>query len=1307
MGIFDYARANLQKVAAVAGIPAGIVAAEQNAGMDNTTPLGPGTPIAPSDGFSTTPRAFDYRSGYNIAGKPRINAAVSFPTMRAVIDAYDVAQICITHRIDSIRSYDWSLSPVPGVTDDMDSAIQLATRILDRLDPSDPDLGFEGWLSKYLWDVLAFDAGALYRVRNRGGQVMGLRVIDGTTIAPLLDAWGNKPGYDYESGTWAPAYLQYVQGMTWDWLTVRDMIYAPFRPISNTPYGRAPIETILLNANTDIRFQVYFLQRFTAGNVPEGFAVSPDTWTPEQIEQWQNKWDAFLQGDQNILSQIKWVPPGTTFEFPNKHEFTSDFPEYLMRKTASAYHVSPNELGFTEDVNRSTGDVQVSVQERVGDLPLMKHVQGILTRFLRDDLGMPLQFKFNTGNDDADNLALAESDKIYIDMGAVSPSDIAEMRFGIIDDEGQRVPRFVMTPQGPVPLSTIIAASAPVNAETAAPVPGTVQPGSIEPAALAPGSVQALDKRALEAAPARPTIVKLDDAGRAEIGTFRRFAKARIRAGAWRDFEFKHVDGVTAHRLNVAGYAEIRKAEGVPTVAGLALRAADTGRVLMLQRALDPDDPAAGAWEFPGGHVEPGESVLEAACREWSEEVGQPVPAGTLGGEWISSNGKYAGHVWEVESESCCTPHDRSGGLVNPDDPDGDAVEAVAWWNPADLVGNPAVRAELADDLAFVLRALHPVGMPSESALTEAIIEDPDLGVGEAVAMAERIDASGELVKDEHIGGRTLIDSPGHAPFVPLAEILADGTPVDDMLLPADGDDVDPFVKAAWRDSSAHAPQHEYDVIITDAYVDRVRDALLQLVSDSDVSDVITTLAAQLDATVEAQSGLTKADGDFEQIDETGKNVGRISRADAARIMYGDNSPQHLKALAREQAAAGVKPVAEQKLIDIVTQIREDGFTSGLHAAAEQLAAHSVTVGADLVPTVDVDWAKWKPGDTIALGEVAAGALRQTLADIGITVRGVTDSVLDTIGNRIGDGLLAGDSVATIERRIRDELGGVPGKVSYRAERIAHTEVARAQTSASMLVYESMGVTEYEVLLADGACDECVEIAAAGPYPLNDPTGRVPIHPLCRCADAPVASSIDPDRIETVDAAEPDGTESADFVSPDPEWVATVPDDIQPEDREALTQWTTEHDPIQQRLRGLTDAYDGPPFTERIERMDRVMQSHVLPHDMQLFRVERSEAAFGVRDSSELQELIGREFVWNGFTATTYPDNPDVKPGYLEYGVTILAPAGTHGVAIQGLSVAPDEKEVLLDRGLTVRLVEVTKDPTGHTTSLVVEIVKR
>lgn len=55
-----------------------------------------------------------------------------------------------------------------------------------------------------------------------------------------------------------------------------------------------------------------------------------------------------------------------------------------------------------------------------------------------------------------------------------------------------------------------------------------------------------------------------------------------------------------------------------PRLAALAVLVRG-GQVLLVQRRNPPD---AGLWGFPGGHVEPGETALDAAARELAEETG-------------------------------------------------------------------------------------------------------------------------------------------------------------------------------------------------------------------------------------------------------------------------------------------------------------------------------------------------------------------------------------------------------------------------------------------------------------------------------------------------------------------------------------------------------------------------------------------------------------------------------------------------------------------------------------------------------------
>ncbi len=70
----------------------------------------------------------------------------------------------------------------------------------------------------------------------------------------------------------------------------------------------------------------------------------------------------------------------------------------------------------------------------------------------------------------------------------------------------------------------------------------------------------------------------------------------------------------------------------------------ETGRLLLLDCA-DPDRPGVRWWELPGGGVEPGEGVREAAVRELAEEIGLVVDPGRLEGPvWFRRHvGEFAG----------------------------------------------------------------------------------------------------------------------------------------------------------------------------------------------------------------------------------------------------------------------------------------------------------------------------------------------------------------------------------------------------------------------------------------------------------------------------------------------------------------------------------------------------------------------------------------------------------------------------------------------------------------------------------------
>ena len=1052
--------------------------------MDGNTLFGPGQPITPRSGYSQRPRSMDYPIAVNTNLSPRERwGRTPLLVIKGIIDAYDIARMCINHKIDEIRSMEPLFVPAKGISGDVDDALDTASLIMSSPDRENDWLG---WIGILLENALRYDAAPLYRRRNRFGEIIGFENIDGTTLFPFVDEHGRRPLSP------APAYFQKIQGMDDVHFTAEDVTYNRFRPQADSPFGLAPIESILLTANTDIKFQWHFLQMFTEGSIPGGFMeLPPDISSPDQVGEWQDYWDSMTLGDQSILHKLVAVPGGSKITETRPKTFDKTFPQYLAVRTAGAFGVVPQDIGIIEDVNRATGETQTDLQFRVNTLPWVLWVQNIVNRYLKYDLRLPVEMKLDTGRETADSLQDALRWQVLVETAAASPDEMRTALTGLPIDNDRPVPRgFISSKTGWTPLSAVLQIAGKIDPETAAPVddvplsaapfdlldgaiaikkPGALEytrapqdpdepnfpqlevpipaTGTITPAnpaaapdagdepvakAAATGGVTAAtgltgvdDNESREGEYAPDVPAELEELRKAELSKFRKFRTARAKRGTWRDFEFSTVAEAEARRLNTEARGVLRKAAGQVVAAGLAVQAADTGRVLMMQRALDDTDPAGGTLEFPGGCLEDFEAPFDAAVREWQEEVGALLPAAaiatahTSGPGWQSPDGVYCGYLLTVGSETFLRMGARVNGM-NPDDPDGDMAEAIMWVDPETIPGNPMLRPELAASIGQVM----PLLLPSVEVESESLVD---------------------LVEDNGIG--VLDDIDPEADAAPLAEPLA----------------------KSWRDNGTGTPQSEVDIPVTDYYAPLIRAGLVGTVAGFNLPALISRLQG---TTVEAGAvppAITDA-----------------VAASGAAVLYG-------------------------ALTNTLTALVADGYTAGAHAAASQLAPHVTVTGPTVSVTDGIDWSAWKPGSPPAAAKAADGAMRAALDQVDLTIKGISDTTIDTIGNHIARGLEAGSTAEDIADGISDVVGS-----ESRALMIANTETTRAITAATQDVYGQNGVGMYDMITAD-ADDECVTIAANGPYKVGDPTGIPPIHPFCRCANVPVISSIVGANIAPVD----------------------------------------------------------------------------------------------------------------------------------------------------------------------------------------------
>jgi 8-oxo-dGTP pyrophosphatase MutT (NUDIX family) len=187
--------------------------------------------------------------------------------------------------------------------------------------------------------------------------------------------------------------------------------------------------------------------------------------------------------------------------------------------------------------------------------------------------------------------------------------------------------------------------------------------------------------------------------------------------------------------------------EGV-THAGIALVAADTGRVFLTKRADDPTDApeVRETWEFPGGGLREGEEPYTGAVREVIEETGWGLPDDSMvENGWRSEDGVYQGFVVTTTVEFSLEGWTPTTEVSDVGWFDRDAVNALAETG--------ALRPEVKDqtDWGLIFGSVsgnEEDGMAKDALAASAAVDTEDTTDYSAV-FAEPIPIHGVLAPEE------------------------------------------------------------------------------------------------------------------------------------------------------------------------------------------------------------------------------------------------------------------------------------------------------------------------------------------------------------------------------------------------------------------------------------------------------------------------------------------------------------------------------------------------------------------------------
>ena len=430
-------------------------------------PFGPGRALPPApinvprpDTGRADPRAYQYDPAVNLQLTTR-QGHVPWATLQAAADQ-PLFRKCIQLR-KTICDLEFSVTVDPAKVaryaeldsapkQDVESDLRQKyrndiARLTDFFQTPDRKNGYSWgqWTGLIMENYLKYDAVAIWPQYTYGGDIFAFKVIDGKTIKPLQDEYGERPLppypafqqvlYGFPRGEWT-ASVENVDGKEVTPGYPSDQLLYERRIIrSETPYGMSPTEIALIEGLLwSSRFR-WMLSEYTEGVQPESFLLNKGEldWTPEQVTDYERYINQRLQG--NTSERMKWplLPPGVEpvqSVYPGE-KYRTEYDLMIIKLVAGCFGVPITELGFVE-----TGSLGATFHEGNEDIlyrqtrkPDADWLGNIATKLARQHLGMPGDLKVQI-------LGLESEDEAAAD--AVAQNQVNGGRLTINEDRARR-----------------------------------------------------------------------------------------------------------------------------------------------------------------------------------------------------------------------------------------------------------------------------------------------------------------------------------------------------------------------------------------------------------------------------------------------------------------------------------------------------------------------------------------------------------------------------------------------------------------------------------------------------------------------------------------------------------------------------------------------------------------------------------------------------------------------------------------------------------------------------------------------------
>lgn len=329
-------------------------------------------------------RQWDFQVGRNINYQPRSGDKITFNMLRALARNSEIVRFAIETRKDQLCSQPWQIKGKDGSNvDEDDPRIKKWTAFFSKPDGQNK---WSDWYRILLEELFVTDAVTIWRQPNRVNGLARLRLLDGSTIFPLITDQGYRPEPP------DPAFQQVLKGVPKSNYTTDELLYPVRNARIYTPYGYSPVEQCIMSMKQDIARSESQLAYFTVGSVPDAYMVMGEQIPSDKVTAYGEYLNGILSGNIQGKRTMPVAPFGTKIEKLKEQVLKDDFDEWIARKICFALSIPPTP--FIRQMNRSTAESGKESALEEGQGPVMDWTAELIGSIMQFEGDDDLEFSF-------------------------------------------------------------------------------------------------------------------------------------------------------------------------------------------------------------------------------------------------------------------------------------------------------------------------------------------------------------------------------------------------------------------------------------------------------------------------------------------------------------------------------------------------------------------------------------------------------------------------------------------------------------------------------------------------------------------------------------------------------------------------------------------------------------------------------------------------------------------------------------------------------------------------------------------------